>query len=256
MMGSYFYNKHVRTSVAVFGSLFDDIHVLRTQTDGKVLSQVKVPLSYAPKRNFIERLEEMSQGEEAERRIAIKLPRMSFEIIGMVYDAQRQLPKLNNFTIQSTTDTKRKMYTGTPYIITFQLNVYAKTQDDALQIVEQVIPYFAPQYTVSVKPFSDYPEYKEDIPITMTGVDFQDDYEGPIEQRRTIIYTLNFDMKMMFYGPSVEGSIIREVNANLNEITPEVDLFASNVNVTPDPIGVSPDSDYGFNIEINDDRFE
>lgn len=256
MLGSYFYNKHVRTSVAVFGSLFDDIHILRTDSAGKVLSQVKVPLSYAPKRNFLERLEEMAQGEEAERRVAIKLPRMSFEILNMSYDPQRQLPKMNNFTILGDVDSKRVLYTGTPYNISFQLSIYAKTQDDALQVVEQIIPYFAPQYTLSVKPFADYPDHKEDIPVTLTGIDFQDDYEGPIEQRRTIIYTLNFDMRVMFYGPEKSGSIIREVNANLNEITPTEELFMSNVNVTPDPIGVNPDSDYGFNIEINDEQFE
>lgn len=159
MFGTYFYNKRVRTSVSVFGSLFNNIHVLRTKQDGTVMSQVKVPLSYAPKRNFMERLEEMSQGEEAERRVAIKLPRMSFEITSMTYDAQRQLPKINSFT-SSMEDAdgakRRRVYTGVPYNISFQLSVYAKSQDDALQIVEQILPYFAPQYTLSVKPFSDY----------------------------------------------------------------------------------------------------
>ena len=90
MMGSHFYHKRVRTCVAVFGSMFNDIHVLRTDSAGKVLSQVKVPLSYAPKRSFIERLSEMSNGEDAERRVAIKLPRMSFEITSIAYDAARQ----------------------------------------------------------------------------------------------------------------------------------------------------------------------
>lgn len=256
MMGTYFYNKHVRTSVAIFGSLFDNIHVLRTDAAGDVLSQIKVPLSYAPKRNFLERLEEMSVGEEGERRIAMKLPRMSFEMTSMVYDPQRQLPKMNTFQLQSDQDSTRSMYTGVPYLFAFQLQVYAKTQDDALQVVEQIIPFFAPQYTVTVKPFADYPEYKEDIPITMTGVDFQDDYEGPIEQRRTIIYTLNFDMKVQFYGPANTRSIIREVNADLFDIQPTGDLFTSNINITPDPIGVSPNDDYGFNIEITDERIE
>jgi hypothetical protein len=198
----------------------------------------------------------MTTGEEGERRVAMKLPRMSFEITSMVYDPERQLPKMNTFQLQSDQDSKRSMYSGVPYLMAFQLQVYAKTQDDALQVVEQIIPYFAPQYTVTVKPFTDYPDYKEDIPITMTGIDFQDDYEGPIEQRRTIIYTLNFDMKIQFYGPSSTRSIIREVNADLFDIQPTVDLFNSNINITPDPIGVSPDSDYGFNIEITNERIE
>jgi len=220
------------------------------------MSQVKVPLSYAPKRNFMERLEEMSQGEEAERRVAIKLPRMSFEITSMTYDAQRQLPKINSFT-SSMEDAdgakRRRVYTGVPYNISFQLSVYAKSQDDALQIVEQILPYFAPQYTLSVKPFSDLPDVTEDVPITLTGVDFQDDFEGPLEQRRTIIYNLNFDMKMNFYGPIQDDKIIREVNMNLHLMDP--DEFVYNIEITPVPADVSPDDDYGFGIEYNDERY-
>jgi len=255
MLGTYFYNKHVRTSVSIFGSLFDNIHVVRTAADGSVLSQMKVPLSYAPKRNFIERLEEMMTGEEGERRIAMKLPRMSFEIISIAYDPQRQLPKMNYFSaINGSGDTKEKFYAGTPYNLTFQLNVYAKTQDDALQVVEQIIPYFAPQYNVTIKPFPDFPDMLEDIPITITGVDFQDDYEGALGDRRTIIYTLNFDMRIMFYGPNQNRSIIREVNTDVNFIDPET--FIENVNITPTPVGVGPDQDYGFNVEITNERLE
>lgn len=252
MMGGHFYNKHVRTCVSIFGSLFNDINIIRERADGSTLNQIKVPLSYAPKRSFLERLEEMAQGEEAERRVAIKLPRMSFEIISVAYDVQRQLPKVNNFKLTSQ-EGSQYSYVGTPYILTFELSVYAKTQDDALQIVEQIIPYFAPQHTLSVKPFADHPEFIQDVPISLSGVAFQDDYEGPMENRRTIIYTLNFDMKMMFYGPQRPSELIREVNANLlfNE-----DQFINNINITPDPITVSPDSDYGFNIELNDERFE
>jgi len=256
MMGGHFYNKHVRTCVSVFGSLFDDLHIIRERADGSTLNQVKVPLSYAPKRNFLERLEEMAKGEEAERRVAIKLPRMSFEIISVVYDPQRQLPKTNKFKLPGDNG-GTTTYVGTPYVLTFQLSVYAKTQDDALQIVEQIVPYFTPQYTLSVRPFANRPEFVEDVPITLNGLDFQDDYEGPLDQRRTIIYTLNFDMKMMFYGPErATGSIIREVNLNMFVNHLNNDDFIHNINITPDPIQVSPDSDYGFNIEYNDERFE
>ena len=255
MMGGYFYNKHVRNAVAVFGSLFDNIHVLRTKSDGDVLSQVKVPLSYAPKRDFIERLEQMSNGEEAERRVAVKLPRASFEIVSMFYDAQRQLPKMNRFSLIDSQNNKTSLYTGTPYTISFQLNIYAKTQDDALQIVEQIIPYFAPQYTVSIKPFADHPDHIEDVPLVLTGINFQDDFEGPIEQRRTIIYTLDFEMKINLYAQQYERPIIREVNTDLFSLNEDSDSFLSNINITPDPIDVSPDSDFGFNIEITDDRF-
>jgi hypothetical protein len=141
---------------------------------------------------------------------------------------------------------------GVPYNVSFSLSVYAKTQDDALQVVEQIIPYFAPQYTLTVKPFADQPEIKEDVPVVLTGLDFQDDFEGPLEQRRTIIYTLNFEMKVNFYGPESISPVIREVNTNLNLVVPEDDeeYLIETINTTPDPIDVSPDGDYGFNTEI------
>lgn len=201
MFGTHFYHKRVRTAVSVFGSLFNNLHILRTNSSGEVISQVKVPLSYAPKRNFIERLTQMSQGEQAERKVAIKLPRMSFEITNMAYDPARQLPKINRFHLTNDDETKRnKFYTSVPYDVNFQLSVYAKSQDDALQVVEQILPYFAPQYTVSVKPFSDFEEIKEDVPIVLDGINFEDTYEGALEQRRTIIYNLDFTMKIAFYG--------------------------------------------------------
>jgi hypothetical protein len=252
MIGSHFYHKRVRTCVAVFGSLFNDLHVLRTDANGKVLSQVKVPLSYAPKRSFLERLEEMSNGEEAERRVAMKLPRMSFEITSIAYDSTRQLHKVNGFggIVSSDNNSQRKMYVGVPYNVSFSLAVYAKSQDDALQVVEQIIPYFAPQYTLTVKPFADQPNIKEDVPIVLSGLDFQDDYEGALEQRRTIIYTLNFEMKVNFYGPELTQNIVREVSTNINVIQNDSDVLGSLITTAPDPIDVSPDDDYGFETTI------
>lgn len=255
MMGGHFYHKRVRSCVALFGSMFDNIHVLRTNSSGKVLSQVKVPLSYAPARSFIERLEEMTQGEQAERRVALKLPRMSFEVTSIAYDAQRQLPKLNHFAVTDNNQRADKYYVGVPYTLSFELNVYARSQDDALQVVEQIIPYFAPQYTITVKPFADQPDIKEDVPVGLTGVSFQDDFDGPVEQRRTIIYTMTFDMRVNFYGPENTVPIIREVNTNLNLIDNDGSGFVENIQVTPDPIDVSPDSDYGFVLSINDNDF-
>lgn len=257
MFGTWFYNKRVRTAVSVFGSLFNNIYVLRQNSSGETISQVKVPLSYAPKRNFLERLSAQTNGEENERTVAIKLPRMSFEIIDMQYDAIRQLPKTNSFSRIDNTDStkKKKFYTAVPYDISFQLNIYAKTQDDALQIVEQVIPYFNPQYSVSVKPFSDHPDVLEDVPIILNSTSFTDDYEGGIGDRRTIIYTMTFTMKVAFYGPVSTGSVIREVNNNLwlmGEQLGDSDKFVHTIGITPTPVGVSADSDYGFNVNYLD----
>ena len=252
MMGGHFYHKRVRTCVAIFGSMFDNVNILRTASNGKVLSQMKVPLSYAPARSFIERLEEMTNGEEAERRVALKLPRMSFEIVSIVYDPARQLPKINSY-LSSTQEGNKRIYVGVPYTISFELHICAKSQDDARQVVEQIVPYFAPQYTLTVKPFADEPDIKEDVPVTLVGVNLSDDFEGAIEQRRTIIYTLSFDMKTNFYGPAQSGPVIREVNVDLNTTDTE-EGFVERLTVTPDPIDVSPNDDDGFNLEINDAR--
>jgi hypothetical protein len=258
MFGTWFYHKRVRTAVSVFGSLFNNLYVLRQNSSGETISQVKVPLSYAPKRNFLSRIEEMNKGEDAERRVAIKLPRMSFEITNMQYDATRQLPKINNISkalSSGSVTSRQRIYTATPYTISFQLNIYAKSQDDALQVVEQILPYFAPQYTVTIKPFADIDTLTEDVPITISGTTFSDDFEGAVEQRRTIVYTLDFEMKISLYGPEGEGKIIRDVTNNfyLQEAgLADSDVYLQTLKITPDPTSVDADSDYGFTETILD----
>jgi len=217
MLGNWFYHERIRKAVAVFGSLFNNIYVVRHNSAGDVINETKVPLSYAPRRDFIDRISGMEIGEQQERQIAIKLPRMSFEILAIQYDAARQLSKVGKRTIAGTSDTTkaRRMYNPVPYNLQFQLNVYARSQDDALQVVEQIIPYFTPQYTVTVKPLTGY-DITEDTPIKLDGVVMQDDYEGAVETRRTIIYTLDFEMKINMYKVvESASSIIRTVETSL-----------------------------------------
>lgn len=206
MFGTHFYHERVRKSVAIFGSLYNDLYIVRRQGN-KVVGQMKVPIAYAPKRKFLERISEMQQAgnRDIENQTAIKLPRMSFEIVNMQYDAQRQLPKTN--TIKCRGDDPQdgrafKIYAPTPYILTFELNIYGKQHDDCLQVVEQVLPYFNPQYSVAVKPLVGLSDIIEDVPIILQSVTFSDNYEGGLEDRRTIIYTLSFDMKINFWGPT------------------------------------------------------
>ena len=229
MFGTHFYHQRIRKAVAVFGAIFNNLYVLRKNSSGEIISQVKVPLSYAPKRDFIERIAQMNLGEDQERQIAIKLPRMSFEIIGMNYDAQRQLPKMNNCRVAPTSydGTSDKLYTPVPYAIQFQLSVYARSQDDSLQIVEQILPYFTPQYTVTVNPLDDY-DVKEDTPITLTGITFSDDYEGPLEARRTIVYTLDFEMKVSLYKKISESSkVIGRADVDLFRFGTDSDIMST-----------------------------
>ena len=249
MFGTHFYHQRIRKSVAVFGTLFNNLYVLRKDSNDQVISQVKVPLSYGPKRKFLDRIRQNAD-LDTDTKVAIKLPRMSFEIISITYDSQRQLQKTNNFTqAGSSANLRNKFYSFVPYTIGFQLSVYAKNQDDALQIVEQILPTFNPQYSLTIKPFADYPNVKEDVPITLTGVDFSDDYENALESRRTIIYTLSFDMRVNFYGAVSETGIIRtSINNIYNQDAGllDSDLQISRLTVTTDPANASADSDFGF----------
>lgn len=257
-MFNYFYHQKVRRSVAVFGSLFNNIYVLRSNSSGQVISQVKVPLSYAPKSKYLERIRQNSDLDQ-DTTVALKLPRLSFEITSMQYDPERKLPKMNNFmryTDELAGAKAERFFTPAPYLMNFQLNIYAKTQDDALQMVEQIIPYFNPTYTITVKPFTEFQDIKEDIPITIQSTSFSDDFEGEVGQRRTIIYTLDFEMKVAFYGPIDNSGLIRKVSTDLNLIG-DSDNRVALITVEPNPLDLDPydlsaDSDWGFTTSITE----
>ena len=255
MLGTHFYHERIRKSVAMFGSLFNNIYVIRKDSTDKVISQARVPLSYAPKDSYLERLRENPDLAE-DTQVALKLPRMSFEIVSFQYDSQRQLQKTNNINRGTGSTTRDKIYSFTPYIIGFQLNVYTKTQDDALQIIEQIIPYFGPQYTLTIKPFSDYSDIKEDVPITLNGITYSDAYEGALDSRRIIQYTLDFQMNANFYGATQSAAIIRKpiVDIYTNGIDSDgaFALFSpsTRIEVEPNPLDATPDSDYGFTTTI------
>ena len=255
MLTQHFYHEKIRKCVSVFGTLFNNIYLLRKDSSGSVISQIKVPLSYSPKQKFLDRIRETENMADA--KLAIKLPRMGFEMSSLYFDPTRQLPKTNNFTetVVSDNNKKTKFFTAVPYILNFQLNILAKTNEDAVQILEQIIPFFNPTFTITMKQFSDYPNIKEDIPISLIGISFSDDYEGSLENRRTIIYTLDFEIKTNFYGPIADSSIIRKAIVDFRDpdiptvgsysLTDSDNLF-ERIIIEPNPLNVSPDSDYGF----------
>src|SRR6056300_922793 len=255
MFGTYFYHEKIRKCVSIFGRMFNNLYVLRKNSSGAVISQVKVPLSYAPKAKYLERIRE-NPDLDTDTKVAIKLPRMSFEITAFTYDTTRQLAKTSNFnTIGSGPANRQKFFAPVPYTINFQLNIYAKTQDDALQVVEQILPYFNPQYTLTIKPFLvEYPTFREDIPIAIQAVSFTDDFDGQLETRRTIIYTLDFEMKVSFHGPIENKDIIRTSIANINQINAgllDSDVKLETITVTPNPSNTlgTADSDFGFDTD-------
>ena len=264
MFGTHFYHEKTKKCVAIFGRLFNNIYVIRKNSNGKVISQLKVPLSYAPKAKYLERIRENPDLSQ-DTRVAIKLPRMSFEITSINYDTTRQLAKLSNFTNSGNNSLSRqKINTAVPYVIGFQLNAYAKNQDDALQIVEQILPTFNPQYTLTIKPFmTEHPTFKEDIPISIAGVGFTDDYEGDLGSRRTIIYSLDFEMRTNFYSNIPTSKIIRRsvskifnprfgiVDSSIG-ITVDSDVRLQTLQIDPNPITTigNPDSNFGFTTTI------
>ena len=264
MFGTHFYHEKTKKCVAIFGRLFNNIYVIRKNSNGKVISQLKVPLSYAPKAKYLERIRENPDLAQ-DTRVAIKLPRMSFEITSINYDTTRQLAKLSNFTNSGNNSLSRQKFnTAVPYVIGFQLNAYAKNQDDALQIVEQILPTFNPQYTLTIKPFmTEHPTFKEDIPISIAGVGFTDDYEGDLGSRRTIIYSLDFEMRTNFYSNIPTSKIIRRsvskifnprfgiVDSSIG-ITVDSDVRLQTLQIDPNPITTigNPDSNFGFTTTI------
>ena len=216
MFGSHFYHATVRKSVAVFGTMFNNITVARKKGDGSLINQVKVPLAYGPKQKFLSRLDSLT-GQDAS--VALKLPRISFEITGIELDTSKKLSKRAEIIEPGTTGTttqRKSIKQFVPYNINMQLNIMAKNQDDGLQILEQILPYFQPEYTLSIKPVDDF-DFKQDVPIILDSVAIQDDYEGDLSTRRVLIYQLDFTMKMKFYGPTGDVGLIREINIDFEK---------------------------------------
>ena len=256
MLGSYFYHERIRKSVAMFGSLFNNIYVLRKNSSGGTIGTVKVPISYAPREQALVRIRD-NANLDTDTGLGIKLPRVSFEMLAFTYAPERQLQKMGKIQKSIPSDTtvvsRNKIYNYVPYTISFQLNLYAKSQDDGLQILEQILPYFTPQYSLTIKPFSDYADVKEDVPIILQGVAYSDTYEGAVGDRRVINYQLDFEMHANFYGPFNAGKIIRDVETNQYLIgagSADSDVWVSKINILPNPLGASADSDYGFTTTI------
>lgn len=205
--GKYFYNQTLKKAVAVFGTLFNHIKIV--QTGG---TETRVPISYGPREKFLARIsaDTVAAGDKT---IAIKLPRMSFEISSIDFDSTSKLNKFNKrcLPISGESSKVNTVMQSVPYTLTMTLNIYAKNQDEALQVFEQILPVFAPEYTVAIKDMEG-PGTITDVPIVLTGTDIQDDYEGDFQTRRSIIYSLTFSMKIRFAGGVSEGRPIRTVD--------------------------------------------
>jgi len=210
MYGNHFYNETTRRYVAVFGTMFNDIEISR-KTGNTTTQRMKVPINYAPMQKILARLDQNLQNNAP----AITLPRMSFEMTGMTYAPDRKLTSVTKLVRASAADgTMTTMFSPAPYDIEFQLNIMTKYNEDGTKIVEQILPFFKPDCTVSVKLIDELNTYF-DIPIILNSVSQEDTYEGDFESRRALIWTLNFTMKGYFFGPVSTKKQITFVDADI-----------------------------------------
>ena len=178
MFGQHFYHKQIRNAVIAFGTIFNNINIRLTDSSGNPLQVIRVPLSYAPKEKFIARLDQQADLTGDDSKVAITLPRMSFDVTGYAYDPSRKLNKNQRISVAKNTSGDEKtlntQYMPVPYDVSFDLNVFVANSDDGLQIVEQILPYFQPDYTVTMIMDRSYMDTKRDIPFILESVDYED----------------------------------------------------------------------------------
>ena len=211
MLGTYFYHEILRKTVISFGTVFNDIHVRHQDNTGKDLNDIKVPVSYGPRQKFLARIQQQADLNKATQ---ITLPRISFEMNSITYDPSRKSGITQTFKAQDG-DKFKKVFKPVPYNIGFELNVLTKTQDDALQILEQILPFFQPGFTLTIDLVKQIGE-RRDVPLVLQDISFTDDYEGDFDTRRALIYTLNFTAKTYMFGPIADSTdgLIRKVQVD------------------------------------------
>ena len=245
MLGNYYYHQIIRKTIVAFGTLFNEIYIKHKNSDDDVISDMRVPLAYGPIQKFLAKIQ---QQEKLNKAVAITLPRMSFEMTSILYDATRKAGVTQTFKASDGNNLK-KVFMPVPYNIGFELNIITKLNDDSLQIVEQILPYFQPSFNLTVDLLDSIGE-KRDIPIVLDSVSFQDDYEGDFSTRRSLIYTLQFTAKTYLFGPIADSTsgLIRKVQIDLYSDTDRRTAKREvRYTVTPDPIDAQPDDDFGFN---------
>lgn len=259
MFGQY-YHRLIRKYVIGFGSMFSDVVVQRTDSSGTRVQTVAVPISYGPKEKFLVR---MSQDPRLDQKVAITLPRMGFEITSMTYNGNRKVSSVQKASYGDPDDPDSRLvqYVPVPYDIGFDLHVFVHNNDDGAQIIEQVVPYFTPDWTLSLKLVPEM-NIVMDVPYVLQNVSPQDVYEGDFDTRRAFIWTLSFLCRAWFFGPVSRSGVIKRVQVDFHANTHPLTARSSRVVVTPgltangDPTSnsslsipyedISAEDDYGF----------
>ena len=244
MLGTYSYHEIIKKTVVGFGTLFNNIE-LRRVASGKT-EVMKVPLAYGPRQKFLERLRQVGLNKTSTQ---ITLPRLSFEIQGFNYDATRKVSPTQYIRNTQSDGKEFKSFMPIPYNLNFELAIMAKNQDDGLQILEQILPYFQPSFNITLNLVPTMDELR-DYPVTLTSIDYEDVYEGDYDTRRTLVYTLQFVAKTYLYGPVQDksGEIIKKAIVDYTADTKNAPNAPREVRYTvqPDPVTADADDDFGF----------
>ena len=252
MFGTHFYNEGLRKLTIAFGQLFNNIVIQNTSSTGAVTKRIRVPLAYAPKEKFLVRLEQQANLQE-DRAVSVTLPRLGFEITGLSYDPTRKINKLQKIRRVKTNEEGKKLnfnYAPVPYNINFSLYSFTATAENGLQIVEQILPFFQPEYTVTMNVVPEL-NLARDIPIILNGVNYEDSYNGEFTSRRAVIYTMTFTAKTYLYGPMNNQSVIKNVQADLGSDTDTPLTREERIITVPNPTTADADDDFGFTTTIS-----
>lgn len=269
MFGKNFYHALLRKYIVLFGTLFNDIQITREDNSGQPLQTFKIPLSYGPREKFLARVED---DPVLNRPSAVALPRMSFEITGITYDGERKLPTTQKY-LHKNVGTGGKLayqsvYMPVPYKINIELNIMTKEAEDGTRIVEQILPYFTPDWTLTAHLLEDFDNYPLDIKVKLDDVRQEDTYtDGDFKTRRAIIWTISFTMDIYFFGPSSKAKIIKISKVNLytdtNDTSVDVRITTqpgldvngnptSDITQTIDPLLIDETDNYGYIVTIVD----
>ena len=247
MLGQQFYHETMRKVVVAFGTMFNDINLVRKNNAGEVTQTMKVPLAYGPKQKWLARLRE---DPNLTKKVAVTLPRIGFEIQNISYDPSRKLnsiQKLKKVNSSTQGKTMSQQFMPVPYNMDFEMNIMAKNSDDALQIVEQILPFFQPDYTVTLNDNTAMGTTR-DVPIVLTNVGYEDNYESDMITRRAIIYTLSFSAKFYLYGPVTDQKVIKTVQVDqYTDSKVNAPKREQRYSVAPNPVSADADDDFGFN---------
>ena len=255
MLGSTFYHQTIRKYVAVFGTLFNDINVERKNSGGTVIEKIKVPLAYGPKQKHVLASQETTT---VARQTATRTPRMGFALTGVAYDSIRKLNTVGRNVAANTaagTSTLMTQYNPVPYNFDFTLFILVKNAEDGTQILEQILPFFTPEFTVTINTIPEM-GIKADTPIILNSADVSDEYEGDLDQRRTIIWTLSFLLKGYIYPDLKTSSVIKSIEVNFRltgSDDSDVDDFVQDFIILETTASSSASSDY---ILLETDNYE